>query len=190
MTNKSKVSLQNAENRILGLWNFKIFWGSTSPDPPPPKKRGITASWYSWLLYLNLLVTSIFTETPVNWSRIYQSTNNVLEIRARIRNVVKNTFPMTIPTVPLNSRRPWRQHHIPAISAIVQRHARNRFSRKWGSRMRERGWGIEDGGSRMGDRGWNPWIIACCNNQTRNRKQRETSALFSQEVQYTVYVVH
>ena len=36
-----KFSLQNVENRILGLWNFKIFWGRTHTDPLPPKKRGL-----------------------------------------------------------------------------------------------------------------------------------------------------
>ena len=36
------------------------------PRPPlPPRKRGLTAPcWYSWLLYSNLLATSIFIETP------------------------------------------------------------------------------------------------------------------------------
>ena len=34
------------------------------PDPlPPPQKKG-TNSWYSWLLYSNLLATSAFIETP------------------------------------------------------------------------------------------------------------------------------
>lgn len=75
----------------------------------------------------------------VNCSWIYQCTSNIFEIRARIRPVVKNTLPVTIPTVPLNSWRSWRQHHIPAISAILQRHARNRFPRKRGSRIRDRG---------------------------------------------------
>ena len=57
---------QNAENRILELWNFKIFQARTCPDPlPPPRKRGPTAPcWYSRLLYSNLLATSTFIETP------------------------------------------------------------------------------------------------------------------------------
>ena len=60
-----QVSPQNSEIRILGLWNFKIFWGSMPPDPLPPRKRGLTAPcWYSRLLDSNLLATSIFIETP------------------------------------------------------------------------------------------------------------------------------
>ena len=51
------------ENLILGLWNSKIFWESTPPDPP--RRRGLTAHcWYSRLLYSNLLATSIIIETP------------------------------------------------------------------------------------------------------------------------------
>ena len=64
-----QFSPQNAENRILGLWNFKIFWISMPPDslPHPIRKRGLTAPcWYSQLLYSNLLATSIFIETPAS----------------------------------------------------------------------------------------------------------------------------
>ena len=54
---------QNAGNRISGLWNFKIFWGSTPLDPP--RKRGLTVScWYSQILFSNLLATSFYMETP------------------------------------------------------------------------------------------------------------------------------
>ena len=62
-----KFSPQNTENRILGLWKFKIFWGSLPPETPlPPQKRGPMAPcWYSRLLYSNLLATSIIIETPV-----------------------------------------------------------------------------------------------------------------------------
>ena len=60
----TQFSPQNASNHILGLWNFKIFWGSKPPDPPR-KKGKMTPCWYSRLLYSNLLATSIFIETPV-----------------------------------------------------------------------------------------------------------------------------
>ena len=30
-----QFSPQKAENSILGLLNFKIYWGSTTPDPNP-----------------------------------------------------------------------------------------------------------------------------------------------------------
>ena len=59
---------QDAENRILGLWNFKIFWARTCPDPLPTplRKKGSAAlCLYSRLLYSNLLATSIFIETPL-----------------------------------------------------------------------------------------------------------------------------
>ena len=49
-----QLSPQKAENHILGLWNFKIFWGTTSlPRHPPPlrKTRLMAHCWYSWLLY-------------------------------------------------------------------------------------------------------------------------------------------
>ena len=51
-------SHQDAENHILGLWNFKIFWARTCPDPSPPplRKKGSAAlCLYSRLLYSNLL---------------------------------------------------------------------------------------------------------------------------------------
>ena len=52
----------NAKNRLLALWNFKIFWGSMPPDTTG--KSGLLAPcWYSRLLYLNLLATSVFIET-------------------------------------------------------------------------------------------------------------------------------
>ena len=64
---------QNAENRILVLWNFKIFWAITCPDPVPPpprhrKRRPTAPCWYSRLLYSNLLATSIFIETPTTFT--------------------------------------------------------------------------------------------------------------------------
>ena len=65
-----QFSPENSEIRILGLWNFKIFWGSTPPRPPPPRpppprKRGLTPPCrYSRLLYSNLLPTSFLIETP------------------------------------------------------------------------------------------------------------------------------
>ena len=61
----SWMKVLNAENYILGLWNFKIFCGRMRPRTPPPRKRGLMAPcWYSWLLYSNLLTTSIFIEAP------------------------------------------------------------------------------------------------------------------------------
>ena len=55
--------IRNAGNRILGLWNFKIFWGSMPPDPP--WGTGLVASCrYSQVLYANLLATSVIIETP------------------------------------------------------------------------------------------------------------------------------
>ena len=65
-----QFSPQNAENRILGLWNFKIFWISMplDPLPHPIRKRGLTAPcWYSQLLYSNLLATSNFYWNPCQW---------------------------------------------------------------------------------------------------------------------------
>ena len=61
-----KFNPQKAENHILGLWNVKISHSRIRPDPIfPPKRRGLTAPcWYSRLLDLNLLATSIFIETP------------------------------------------------------------------------------------------------------------------------------
>ena len=54
---------QNAGNRISGLWNFKIFWGSTPLDPP--RKRGLTVPcWYSRILFSNLPATSFYMGTP------------------------------------------------------------------------------------------------------------------------------
>ena len=50
----------NTGNRLLRLYNFKIFWGSMTQTP-----LGNVDCWYSHLLYSNLLATSIFVETPV-----------------------------------------------------------------------------------------------------------------------------
>ena len=59
----TQFSPQNVGNRILGLWNFKIFWGSIPPDPP--WGTGLLASCrYSRVLYSNLLATSVIIETP------------------------------------------------------------------------------------------------------------------------------
>ena len=61
----SQFCPRNTGKLILGLWNSKIFWESTPPDPP--RRRGLTAPcWYSRLLYPNLLATSIIIETPVH----------------------------------------------------------------------------------------------------------------------------
>ena len=63
--NCSQFCPRNTGKLILGLWNSKIFWESTPPDPP--RRRGLTAPcWYSRLLYPNLLATSIIIETPVH----------------------------------------------------------------------------------------------------------------------------
>ena len=35
---RSQFSPQNTENRIIGLWNFRTFWGNTSPNRP--RKKG------------------------------------------------------------------------------------------------------------------------------------------------------
>ena len=60
----SQFSPRNTGNRILGLWNSEIFWGSMPPDPP--WRRELTAPcWYSRLLYSTLLATSIIIETSV-----------------------------------------------------------------------------------------------------------------------------
>ena len=37
---KNTFFSQNAENRFLGLWNFKIFWARTSSDPLPSLEKG------------------------------------------------------------------------------------------------------------------------------------------------------
>ena len=65
-----QFSPQNAENRILGLWNFKLFWGSTPTDLPPLSyKKGTNGPFsirsvilFNW----NLLATLIFFETPAH----------------------------------------------------------------------------------------------------------------------------
>lgn len=61
-----QFSSENAENRILWLWNLSVFWRNTPLAPlPHPRKRGLTApSWYSRLLCSNLLAASIYIETP------------------------------------------------------------------------------------------------------------------------------
>ena len=58
---------QNAENRILGLLNFKPFEKHVPRQFPPPHLQKGTNDplWYSRLSYSNLLGTSIFIETPV-----------------------------------------------------------------------------------------------------------------------------
>ena len=56
----TQFSPLNAGNCLLGLCNFKIFCGSM---PQTPLEN--VDFWYSWLLYSNLLATSIFIETPV-----------------------------------------------------------------------------------------------------------------------------
>ena len=47
---------------------FQNFVGKQVPEhhpPPPPLKKGTNSPlWYSRLLYLNLLDTSMFIETP------------------------------------------------------------------------------------------------------------------------------
>ena len=56
----TQFSLLNAGNRLLGLCNFNISWGSNCPQTPLEN----VDCWYSRLLYSNLLATSIFIETP------------------------------------------------------------------------------------------------------------------------------
>ena len=53
----------NAKNHLLALWNFKIFWGNMPADTLG-KSELPAPCWYSRLLYLNQLATSIFIETP------------------------------------------------------------------------------------------------------------------------------
>ena len=56
----------NARNRLLVLWNSKIFWRSM--PPVTPGKSGLPAPcWYSQLLYLSLLATSIVIESPASY---------------------------------------------------------------------------------------------------------------------------
>ena len=54
----SQFSPLNAGNRLLGLCNFNIFWGSM-----PQTLHENVDCWYSQLLYSNLLATSISIET-------------------------------------------------------------------------------------------------------------------------------
>ena len=50
--------LQNTGNRIVGLWNFKIFWRSMPPDPScSPKRKGTNG-----FLFIQL-VTTLFKPT-------------------------------------------------------------------------------------------------------------------------------
>ena len=57
-----KFSPQNAENRILGLWNFKILWGRTHANPLPPKKKGTNGP---------LLIQSFTLFTPAGYFNFY-----------------------------------------------------------------------------------------------------------------------
>ena len=56
---RAQFSLQNAENPILGLWNFKFFWGSMPSDPCRGTEKMAS---YSRVFYSNLVATSIFIE--------------------------------------------------------------------------------------------------------------------------------
>ena len=79
-----QLSPQKAENRILGLWNFKIFWGTTSlpRHPPPLRKTGLMAHcWYSRLLYSNLLATSLFIESTCWYTIIIMYFDLVLTLK-------------------------------------------------------------------------------------------------------------
>ena len=59
----TQFSPQNAGKSVLGLLNIKIFWKSMPQDSP--RGTGLTAPcWCSWVLYSNLLATSIIIETP------------------------------------------------------------------------------------------------------------------------------
>ena len=58
-----KFSPQNTENRILGLWKFKIFWGSPPPEtPPPPPKKGTNGP---------LLIQSVTLFKPAGYFNYY-----------------------------------------------------------------------------------------------------------------------
>ena len=57
-----KFSPENAENRILRLWNFKIFWGRTHADPLPPKKKGTNGP---------LLIQSVTLFKPAGYFNSY-----------------------------------------------------------------------------------------------------------------------
>ena len=50
---------------FLGLWNFKIFWGGTRFDPPPPSPRKWDQrSFVDTVGYSIQTAISIFIETP------------------------------------------------------------------------------------------------------------------------------
>ena len=100
-----QFSPQNAESRILGLWNFTVFWESSPRDLLPPRKRGLTAPcWYSRLLYSNLLAISIFiSETPAYHTHlvhILQNTSCIRKPQVKLGGGVGGPHPSTLPLEP------------------------------------------------------------------------------------------
>ena len=71
-----KFSPQDAENSILGLWRFKIFWRRTRTDnllPPSPLDKGTNGLLLiqSVTPFKPTLATPIFIETPeTRWQRL------------------------------------------------------------------------------------------------------------------------
>ena len=60
----TQFSPQDARNHILRLWNFKIFWGTTLPDPSEKGDKRALVDTVNWFLHSILLATSISIETP------------------------------------------------------------------------------------------------------------------------------
>ena len=83
-------SPQNAENRILGLWNFKIFLGRTCPDPLSPLEKGTNGPMLIQTVF-EIQTRDICTLPP--WRPHYRK---VLLMISSTELKVRTTFPDSI----------------------------------------------------------------------------------------------
>ena len=73
-----KFSPQITETCILGLWNFKIFWGRTRPDPlPPPYKKGTDSA---------LFIQSVTLFKPAGYLNFYWNPFTLNTNKAKLIN--------------------------------------------------------------------------------------------------------
>ena len=82
-----QFSPQNAANNILGLPIFKIFWGSTSPRPPPPSGTNMPVLIQSVTLFNSTVYFNFY------WNPWYYSRTSIKQ-RSRYNEVlgVTNDF--------------------------------------------------------------------------------------------------
>ena len=69
-----KFMSQNAENRILGLWNFKIFLARTCPDPLPPPEKGdqqLLVDTVGYSIQICWLLQLLLKPLPVYESKVF-----------------------------------------------------------------------------------------------------------------------